>query len=310
MTAAAQEGAAGDSPAPARRPRRAPHTVSVIVPTLNAAAALPEQLDALRQQDYEGRWELLIADNGSTDSTVEVARRHLAVFPAARIVDAGDRIGASHARNVGASHARGDFLAFTDADDLVSGSWLRALAAAAPSADLVAGEVDIERLSDPVVRSWHVLPPRQRALQSLRFLSYASGTCTGIWRAVFQRLGGFDEDTLVGEDIELSWRAQLSGYRLALAQDAIVHVRLRRSPCASLRQHYRYGAARPHLYRRFRSSGMPAGSGRATTRTWIWLALAFPASQWSARVRGRWCVEAGLATGKIAGSIRNRVLFV
>jgi glycosyltransferase involved in cell wall biosynthesis len=118
-----------------------PRVISVIVPALNSADTLPLQLQALEAQDYEGAWEIVIADNGSTDATVEVATRHLEQLERGRVVHARDRRSASHARNVGAARAEGDFLAFTDADDVVSEGWLSALARAAPHGDLVAGSV-------------------------------------------------------------------------------------------------------------------------------------------------------------------------
>lgn len=297
------------TPAPAAR-GRAPRMITVVVPALDAASTLPDQLDALHCQDYDGRWELVIADNGSSDATVEIARCHLTSFREARIVDAGTVVGAGHARNIGAAIARGDFLAFTDADDVVAADWLGALARAAQHTDLVAGAVELDRLSDEVVRSWHTISPRDRALASHRFLPYASGTNFGIWTDVFLRMGGFDERVRFGEDIELSWRAQLDSYALTMAADALVHYRLGRRPASVLRQHHRYGTASPLLYRRFRAAGMPRTSAREAIGVWAWLMLALPALAWSPRLRGRWCVEGGLASGRIVGSLRNRVLAV
>jgi glycosyltransferase involved in cell wall biosynthesis len=298
------------APTPGRPTRReAPHTISVVVPALNAAATLPDQLDALRSQRYDGPWELLIADNGSRDATVATARRQLHSFPSARIIDASGVRGAGRARNVGAANSSGDFLAFTDADDVVSADWLSALADSAQHADLVAGGVEMDALSDHVVRSWHTVSPRERALRSHRFLPYASGTNLGIWTDVFHRLGGFDEQMRFGEDIELSWRAQLNSCLLAASADAVVHYRLRGRPAAVLLQHHRYGTASPQLYRRFRTAGMPRPRSREAISTWARLVLALPSLPWSSLARGRWCIEGGLASGRIVGSLRNRVLF-
>jgi hypothetical protein len=170
--------------------------------------------------------------------------------------------------------------------------------------------VDIDELSDPVSRSWHRLTPRERALQSMPFLSYASGTNLGVWAEVFAKLGGFDVRTPTGEDIDFSWRAQLASYRLAHAPTAVVHERIRRRPRAVARQHLGYGAAGPHLYRRFARAGMPRSSIREAALTWCRLAVTGPGAALSATGRGRWCLEAGLASGRLVGSARNRVLFV
>src|SRR5947207_12145326 len=290
--------------------RPAPELISVIVPVLDAAKHLPQQLEALADQDYAGRWEVVVADNGSTDGSVELAEEWLGELPGGRLVRAGGARSASRARNAGAAEARGDFLAFCDADDVARSDWLTELAAAAPQGDIVAGAVDSDVLSTPLARSWHAVPPRQRALEGLRFLVHASGTNTGVWADVFERLGGFDERMPAGEDVEFSWRAQLASCRLVVAERAVVHERLRADVGSLVRQHYRYGQAGSDLYRRFHRAGMPHSALSESLRTWSWLACAAPLVPWSARVRGRWALEAALGAGRLVGSVRHRVAFV
>ena len=65
-----------------RRERSRPRSVSVVVPAYNAAATLAEQLEALAAQQYEGDWEVVVVDNGSTDGTADLARRYAGRFPA------------------------------------------------------------------------------------------------------------------------------------------------------------------------------------------------------------------------------------
>src|SRR5215218_5139885 len=127
---------------PASAPRRAaPRCVSVIVPVRDAEAWFAAQLEALAAQRYAGRWEVLIADNGSTDGTVALAWSWSDRLPI-RIVDASARAGINAARNVAAAAADGDLLAFCDGDDLVGPGWVAALAEAAQHYDLVGGRLD------------------------------------------------------------------------------------------------------------------------------------------------------------------------
>jgi glycosyltransferase involved in cell wall biosynthesis len=296
-------------PSPTREP---PKLISVVIPVRNKARTLPAQLEALAAQDYRGRWELVIADNASDDRSREVAAEWLErePFTRGRVVSAGEHVSASHARNRGAGVAGGDFLAFTDADDVVAPTWLSAIARAATAADLVAGEVTVDLLSDDVTRFWHAVSPRQRSLAALSFLPYASGQNTGVWADVFERLGGYDESTIVGEDIEFSWRAQLAGRTLIFAEDAVVHERIRVAIGDAARQHFHYGAAHAHLYRRFAGAGMPRS--RLLERAAVWsrvggLTLLAP---WSRRFRGRWALELAHAGGRVAGSVRCRVWYV
>ncbi|MEA2309355.1 MAG: hypothetical protein QOI65_1641 [Thermoleophilaceae bacterium] len=288
----------------------APALISVVVPLLDDAEHLPDQLEALAAQDYAGRWEVIVADNGSRDGGVAVAERGVAALPDGRVIHAGEPRSAGHARNAGAADARGDFLAFCDADDMVRGDWLTELAAAAADGDIVAGAVDSEWLNAPLPRSWHRRPPRELALESFRFLVHASGTNTGVWAETFHGLGGFDEDLRAGEDIEFSWRAQLAGRRLVVAERAVAHERLRTDVRALARQGFAYGQAGPGLYRRFVGGGMPRPRPGDLLRTCGRLVASAPLTPFSPRARGRWALDAALQAGRVAGSIRSGVVFL
>ncbi len=294
---------------PEERPRARPRLVSVVVPVRDAAEHLPAQIEALARQDHGGAWEIVIADNGSRDGSVAAALGQLDRLPWARLVHATSRRGPSHARNAGSAAARGDFLAFCDADDVASPGWVRGMAEAAAQGDLVAGGVGAEEVNDDLTRAWHDIPPRDRALQGMRFLAHASGTSTGVWRDVFEALGGFDEAVAVGEDIEFSWRAQIAGYRLVQAPDAIVHERYRRRIRDLALQHVRYGAAGPLLYRRFAREGMPPSSLTGAARGWASVVARIPTLPRSAEARGRWVIDAALRLGHLSGSLRHRVLY-
>jgi glycosyltransferase involved in cell wall biosynthesis len=292
-----------------RAVRGRPRLVSVVVPVRDAAEHLSVQLEALARQDYAAHWEVVICDNGSRDASVEVARHWLDRLPAAQLVRSATARGPSHARNAGAAVARGDFLAFCDADDIASTGWVRGMAEAAAHGDLVAGGVEGGELNDELTCSWHAVTPRERALEAMRFLVHASGTSTGVWADVFRALGGFDEEVRVGEDVEFSWRAQVSGYHLASAPEAVVHERYRRRIRDVASQHLRYGQAGPLLYRRFRHLGMPRSALTGASLGWASIAGRMPTVLWSPRARGRWVLEAALRLGRVTGSLRHRVFY-
>lgn len=112
--------------------------ISVIVPVFNAAAWLGDCLDALLQQDAPaGGFDVIVVDNGSTDGSMALARRR----PAVRLLSE-PRQGAYAARNRGISAARGELIAFTDADCIPRRDWLCRLQqrlAAAPETMVVMG---------------------------------------------------------------------------------------------------------------------------------------------------------------------------
>lgn len=95
-------------------------TVSVVLIFYNDARFLPESIESVFLQTYTD-WELILADDGSTDESTEIARRWSERFPRrVRYVCHPDHenLGPSAARNLGVRHARGTFVATLDSDDL------------------------------------------------------------------------------------------------------------------------------------------------------------------------------------------------
>jgi len=94
--------------------------VSIVTPFLNAARFFEESIESVLAQTYR-RWELLLVDDGSTDGSTPIAERYAAAHPdRIRYLAHPGRInrGASASRNLGARQARGEYLAYLDADDV------------------------------------------------------------------------------------------------------------------------------------------------------------------------------------------------
>jgi glycosyltransferase involved in cell wall biosynthesis len=310
---------------PPARERSRPRSISVVIPAYNAAATLAEQLEALSAQRYDGDWEVVIADNGSTDGTAELASRFRPRFKALVLVDAGPRHGRSGPRNAGANAARGELLVFCDADDVVAPGWLEAMADVARHYDLVGGWLDVRPLNDECTQSWYRPWPRDRLRSWV--LPHATTANLGIWADVFHDLDGFSTHYNYGEDTELSWRAQLAGYRLGFAHDAVVYYRYRSGLRQVARQSYTIGVNCERLRRDFaflrdgnaadwhdddpipdRAPGAgKSATGRAVGRA-VWLATRLPYLVGSRRHRGQWINVAAEYLGRIRGAIRYRVV--
>jgi glycosyltransferase involved in cell wall biosynthesis len=287
------------------RMARVPGLVSVIVPNYNSGEWLNVQLAALTEQDYRGATEIILADNGSRDRSVSAAREWARGDRPLRVVDASARRGPGAARNAGAKVANGDFLAFCDADDLVSANWLRLLVDTAREADLVAGSLDGTRLNAASARAcFDLAGPREPHLD---FLPSASGANMGIWADVFAALGGFDERSRAGEDVALSWNAQLRGYAYG-PSDALVHKRFPTCSLDAARRFFGYGLGDAWLYSNFAAAGMPRRDPRSTVELWRVLARGFSAMPPPAQ-RCRWTTAVALSCGRLAGSARHRVVF-
>jgi GT2 family glycosyltransferase len=277
----------------------------VIVPSYGPGHELSQQLAAIAGQDYLGPVEIIVAYNGSPAWKRHHLETHANLPVRARLVNATARRGPSAARNAGVKAARGDFLAFCDADDLVSREWLRLLVQDAGEADLVGGSLDSVRLNAPSLCACYELT--DPAAPHLRFLPAAAGANLGIWREAFEALGGFDERTRTAEDVALVWSAQLKGY-VYRPSAALVHKRLPSSRFVAARRFFHYGIGDAWLYRAFRMAGMPRRDSAETRQLGVALVRGFagvsPDVRWC-----RWNLTLWLTGGRFVGSVRYRVLF-
>ena len=308
----ADEASEGDSPAVAASPwpnGRTPELVSVVIPVYNATDTLGVQLDALRQQDYAGAVEIVLADNGSTDGLREWLDGWQDARVPVRIVDASDRRGVSHARNVGCRAAAGDLIAICDADDIVSLSWISSLVAVARYAGVVGGSLDGVRLNTAQVRAGRMVHDPHRLTVKLDFLPYAPGGNLAVWSEVVQQIGGWDEEMLGADDVDFSWRAQFAGYSVAPSADAVIHYRYRTTLRGLARQMYTYAAADVLLYKRYRAQGAKRRPLRLLRRDLWLLASRSPYLLFPLR-RGTWVNRAAQLAGRVAGSWRYRTWYV
>jgi glycosyltransferase involved in cell wall biosynthesis len=276
--------------------------ISVVLPARNAAAVIEGQLAALCAQSYEGDWEVVVADNGSSDNTAEVARSWAGRLPRLRVVPALGARGPGAARNEGALSAGGELLAFCDADDRVATGWLRACSEALKDADVVAGAIDITTLSNPPED-----PVRYFDAGMFDFLPAGLGANLAVRRGAFLSLGGFDETMRVGEDIDFCWRAQLAGLRYCEARDALVVKRVPVTTLEILGKHFLYGRSDAALYSRYRSNGMPRHLKR-TVMVPKWLIRHFHFLL-RPQERKHWAWQAGTYAGRLVGSVEHRVLY-
>jgi glycosyltransferase involved in cell wall biosynthesis len=294
---------------PVRSWGRRPRFVSVVIAARNAADTLPDQLEALASQTYNRPWEVVIADNGSTDATRETAERWRSKLPGLRVVDASDRRGSSHARNVAASAARGDLLVSCDADDVAAPGWLEAIVRTAEHYDIVRGALERSALSHDSGRRRLTAHEPPYAVVSNRFLPFASTANCGVWTAVFRDLGGWDPEFMAAEDKEFSWRGQLAGYTFGVAPDAVMLKRDRQSMRGAARQWYVRGWWGTRLYRSFRDQGMPRTRIWGMLRDGLLVLGGVPTLLLGRQRRISWMRLFAFRVGRFVGCVQNRVLY-
>jgi glycosyltransferase involved in cell wall biosynthesis len=277
--------------------------VSVIIPALNATATLPLQLSALAGQDFDGPWEILIADNGSTDdlaACVERCRAELDGLPECRIVDASRVAGAGYARTTALFHARGELLAFCDADDVVSPSWLAAIVDGLRTSDVVTGpiiEVTTAQLEaegpEGLFRS---LDGAGRTLSAQRGGGIWGGN-SGLRRTA---LSGFAPDLMFLEDAAVARRATETGSSRDWIEEAIVLYRQPEVSSTSFRKGLGNGVGTVQLLREFPELGSALPH---PIKSMAWIFLRAPGAVFSPR-RAPW----SRAVGRYTGVVLERIL--
>jgi GT2 family glycosyltransferase len=206
---------------------------SVIVVCWNAADVLGRCLAQLLDQDYPD-YEIIVVDDGSEDSTLQVAERTLGSARATILRSPGNR-GCPHARNLGLRQASGEIIAFIDADGFAAPSWLRQIVAAFGQDETIGGVASTVFLAaDPLVingaggtvnrQGWaadlSMNEPYERARLAAEAL-YPMGCGMAIRRPAVQRVGPFDDRMLnYYDDVDYGTRLWRAGYRVVVAPDA------------------------------------------------------------------------------------------
>jgi glycosyltransferase involved in cell wall biosynthesis len=190
---------------PPTRPR-----FSVVIPVLNAIEHLNKCLDSVMAASarYQ-KAELIVVDNGSTDGSYEILMGDYA--PVAKIIQQSDiTIGA--VRNLGARAANGDYLCFVDSDCILSEDYFEQAASVLASLGVaVTGSLlDIHPEPRWVEETWDLLHRRPKD----SYVSYLNSGNFIIAREVFEKIGGFDETLVTGEDAEIGLRLGASGFKI------------------------------------------------------------------------------------------------
>jgi glycosyltransferase involved in cell wall biosynthesis len=226
-------------------------TFTVVIPAHNAAGVLSEQLEALCQQDYSGGWDVVVVDNRSTDGTGETAMAFQERLDL-RVVRAGGRASAAHARNVGIQAATGTWVVFVDADDVADRGLLSAYARMTDRYRIMGGHLDDWDLNDPVVASWRFALTAEALPVALERYPYVLTSNCAFRRDVFGVIGLFDEELrYFGEDVDISVRAALAGIDIGWVPDAVVHYRHRDSLRDLARQQFIWGRGSVVLFTRY-----------------------------------------------------------
>ena len=187
--------------------------ISVVVPVLNEAAALPALLDHLAQLD--GLWEIVVCDGESTDATTDVVETHRAQPALVRAAR-----GRAAQMNAGAATARGDVLLFLHADTRLPDGAYAELARALADTTVLGGNFTLrfdggDRFSR-ILGAWYALQRRTHV--------YYGDSAIWLRREAFDRVGGFRALPIM-EDYDLVRRMERAGRTACLPGPAVTSAR-------------------------------------------------------------------------------------
>jgi glycosyltransferase involved in cell wall biosynthesis len=189
-----------------------PATVSVIIPAYNAAGYITRAVESALAQTH-GPLEILVVDDGSSDQTPTVVERLASPVRLIRKENGGP----ASARNIGASQAHGDWLAFLDADDWWFPEKL---------------QKQLDYATDPGIGMIHCLPDHrnEEVPEALTFAhmwnrNWIINSSVLLRRCAFQALGGFNEakELISVEDYNLWIRVAASDWRIVTCPHVLVH---------------------------------------------------------------------------------------
>lgn len=215
--------------------RKYPH-VDILILNFNGKSLLKRCLESVEKTDYPN-FEIFVIDNGSTDGSIEFVREH---YPWVKLLEMGSNIGLAAAYNRVINSLTSEFVALLNNDVEVERCWLKNLVnvlleandntmvttckikflhdkkrinSAGGSCDIYGvgwnrgnGELDngqYDKIDEPF---------------------YSTGTVMVIRRAIWKKVGGFDERYLMyGEDLDWCWRARLLGYNINYVPQSVVY---------------------------------------------------------------------------------------
>ena len=192
--------------------------LSIIIPALNEEKSLPLLLGSINNQEFKD-YEIILADAGSTDKTLEIAKKY-----DVRVVKGGlPAVG----RNAGAKVAQGEWLLFLDSDVFLSGNFLKLLLEEAQKTGAEAATCAIIPLSDKLIdQIMHGVANAYIQLTQY-FYPHAGGFCILIKKYLHEKIGGYNESLKLAEDHEYISRAKKFG-KFKILKKPKIYVSVRR----------------------------------------------------------------------------------
>jgi GT2 family glycosyltransferase len=220
--------------------------VSVVVCVYNGERTIDACLASLKELNYPN-YEVIVVNDGSTDRTRQIAESYDYI----RLVNQENK-GLSEARNVGIRTAKGEIIAFTDADCMADPDWLTYLVARFRLSDFGAvGGPNLSPPDDSLIASCVAVSPGAptHVLLDDEVAEHIPGCNMAFRREALEMIKGFDPIfRAAGDDVDVCWRLQNKGYKIGFSPAAVVWHFRRNTIRDYLKQQRGYGKAETLLF--------------------------------------------------------------
>ena len=254
--------------------------VTILIAAFNEEEFMGSTLEGISQQNYLGSVRVIVVDDGSVDRTVEVVRSNQAVKSNIELISLGKNGGKAAALNHGLKMSTSDIVISVDADSYLHIDAIKNLVGRYLSdpvnTQAVAGEILIRNsrvnwITKAQEWDYFLGIASIKRIQSLfQGTLVAQGAFSLYDRKVLNKIGGWPE--MVGEDIVLTWKLLLAGYRVGHAEDAIAFTNCPETLKAFIKQRQRWSRG---LIEAFKINPMILLKPRLST-IYIWWNTMFP----------------------------------
>jgi glycosyltransferase involved in cell wall biosynthesis len=194
--------------------------ISIIIPTLNEERYLPLLLESIKKQKFSD-YELILADAGSTDKTLEIAKKY-----GCKIIKGGLP---AKGRNEGAKVAKGDIFFFLDADTILPDNFFKKSLNEFKARELELASFCLVPLPKNKISTFFMNIFYNQPIVLLESALPHAATGIFVEKNLFSKLGGFDEDVKLAEDHYLARRAKkVFGAKLGIIKSTKIFVSDRR----------------------------------------------------------------------------------
>ena len=196
-------------------------SVSVIIPVFNAEQFLPDLFRCLSSCDFRQGDEVLLVDNGSTDSSKYLCEEQQNKNPNLyRCLSYTEIPGSYAARNYAVKQSKGEVLIFTDSDCKPSAEWLTAMRTNATPGRVVAGKIQIEIANNGLWENFDVIAHLNSEKNAAG--NRVATANMAVLKKEFEEVGLF-ENRFSGGDYEWSVRAASSGRKVVFVPEALIY---------------------------------------------------------------------------------------